>query len=111
MSHIFHVISRLTVQALFLLSNFCKLLASVSQVTYRCHVNMINECILYLLEWHHGIVGVPICDEDLTSQTVNGWKRLNTLNHYSIPDNATMKLVSRHRPNSLHSESKSLKLI
>ena len=58
------------------------------------------------IEWHHGMVGVPICDEDLTSQTLNGWKRLNTLAHYSIPDNATMKLVSRHKPNSLHSDSK-----
>lgn len=56
-------------------------------------------------EWHPGMVGMPISDEDLTSQITNGWKRLNTLGHYSIPDQARMKLVSRHQTQSLHSDS------
>lgn len=59
-------------------------------------------------EWHPGMVGMPISDEDLTSQIANGWKRLNTLGHYSIPDQAKMKLVSRHQAQSLHSDSKSV---
>lgn len=56
-------------------------------------------------EWHPGLVGVPINDEDLTAQSVGGWKRLNTLEHYSIRDQSIMKLVSRHHQQTLRSDS------
>lgn len=61
--------------------------------------------LLYSVEWHPGMVGVPISDEDLTSQTVNGWKRLNTLAHYSIQNMSIMKLVPKYQAQSLHSDS------
>ncbi|XP_022257983.1 plexin-B-like [Limulus polyphemus] len=46
------------------------------------------------LEWHHGRGGhLVLSDEDLTTKTVNGWKRINTLDHYGIRETAVMSLV------------------
>ncbi|XP_036082883.1 plexin-B3 isoform X2 [Rousettus aegyptiacus] len=46
------------------------------------------------LEWRAGLAGhLTLSDEDLTSVTQNHWKRLNTLQHYKVPDGATVALV------------------
>ncbi|XP_023376420.1 plexin-B3 [Pteropus vampyrus] len=46
------------------------------------------------LEWRSGLAGhLTLSDEDLTSVTQNHWKRLNTLQHYKVPDGATVALV------------------
>ncbi|KAB1252538.1 Plexin-B3 [Camelus dromedarius] len=46
------------------------------------------------LEWRSGVAGhLTLSDEDLTSVTQNQWKRLNTLQHYKVPDGATVGLI------------------
>uniref|UniRef100_A0A8B9KNQ7 Plexin-B1 n=1 Tax=Astyanax mexicanus TaxID=7994 RepID=A0A8B9KNQ7_ASTMX len=48
------------------------------------------------LEWRAGMAGhLILSDEDLTSVVQGTWKRLNTLQHYKVPDGATVTLVSR----------------
>uniref|UniRef100_A0A8C9SWT0 Plexin b1b n=1 Tax=Scleropages formosus TaxID=113540 RepID=A0A8C9SWT0_SCLFO len=49
------------------------------------------------LEWRSGVAGhLILSDEDLTSVVQGRWKRLNTLQHYKVPDGATVALVPRH---------------
>ncbi|XP_013784511.1 plexin-B-like [Limulus polyphemus] len=48
------------------------------------------------IEWHHGRGGhLTLADEDSTTKTVNGWKRINTLEHYGIKESAVMRLVPK----------------
>lgn len=48
------------------------------------------------LEWRHGRGGhLTLQDEDLTTKTINGWKRLNTLSHYGVKESAVMSLVAK----------------
>lgn len=48
------------------------------------------------LEWRHGRGGhLTLQDEDLTTKTVHGWKRLNTLAHYGVKESAVMSLIAR----------------
>lgn len=47
------------------------------------------------LEWRHGRSGhVTLQDEDVTTKTVNGWRKLNTLAHYGVKESAVMSLIS-----------------
>uniref|UniRef100_A0A8C8RVY0 Plexin-B1 n=1 Tax=Pelusios castaneus TaxID=367368 RepID=A0A8C8RVY0_9SAUR len=46
------------------------------------------------LEWRSGLAGhLILSDEDVTSVIQGNWKRLNTLQHYKVPDGATVALV------------------
>uniref|UniRef100_A0A8B9CAV9 Plexin-B1 n=1 Tax=Anser brachyrhynchus TaxID=132585 RepID=A0A8B9CAV9_9AVES len=46
------------------------------------------------LEWRSGLAGhLILSDEDVTSVVQGTWKRLNTLQHYKVPDGATVALV------------------
>ncbi|XP_068453440.1 plexin-B1 [Clinocottus analis] len=55
------------------------------------------------LEWRSGVAGhLILSDEDLTSVVQGLWKRLNTLQHYKVPDGATVALVPRNTKNHLH---------
>uniref|UniRef100_A0A6Q2XP12 Plexin-B1 n=1 Tax=Esox lucius TaxID=8010 RepID=A0A6Q2XP12_ESOLU len=58
------------------------------------------------LEWRAGVAGhLILSDEDLTSVVQGSWKRLNTLQHYKVPDGATVALVprtSKHIHNDSH---------
>lgn len=48
------------------------------------------------LEWRHGRGGhVTLQDEDVTTKTINGWRKLNTLAHYGVKESAIMSLISR----------------
>uniref|UniRef100_A0A8C5T183 Plexin B1 n=1 Tax=Laticauda laticaudata TaxID=8630 RepID=A0A8C5T183_LATLA len=48
------------------------------------------------LEWRSGLAGhLILSDEDVTSIIQGSWKRLNTLQHYKVPDGATIALVPR----------------
>nr|XP_056714347.1 plexin-B3 [Euleptes europaea] len=48
------------------------------------------------LEWRSGVAGhLTLSDEDLTSIAQNQWKKLNTLQHYKVPDGATVSLIPR----------------
>lgn len=48
------------------------------------------------LEWRTGATGrVILYDEDTTSKTENEWKKLNTLQHYNVPDGASLSLVPK----------------
>ncbi|XP_059469642.1 plexin-B isoform X3 [Neocloeon triangulifer] len=48
------------------------------------------------LEWRHGRGGhLTLQDEDLTTKTINGWKKINTLAHYGVKDSAVMSLIPR----------------
>ncbi|ODM99641.1 Plexin-B [Orchesella cincta] len=57
------------------------------------------------LEWRHGRGGhLTLQDEDLTTRSSGGWKKLNTLAHYGVKDSAVMSLLARpndHYPNNL----------
>ena len=46
---------------------------------------------------------LPLEDEDAETRTVDGWKRINTLQHYNVQDNSTMYLVvvDRQRTSSV----------
>ncbi|XP_037135114.1 plexin-B1 isoform X2 [Syngnathus acus] len=55
------------------------------------------------LEWRSGVAGhLILSDEDLTSVVQGLWKRLNTLQHYKVPDGATVALIPRSTKNHLH---------
>ncbi|XP_066518969.1 plexin-B1 isoform X2 [Hoplias malabaricus] len=55
------------------------------------------------LEWRSGVAGhLILSDEDLTSVMQGNWKRLNTLQHYKVPDGATVALVPRHSKHIHH---------
>ncbi|KAM8862545.1 plexin-B1-like isoform 1-T1 [Spinachia spinachia] len=63
----------------------------------RPHVDSLH------LEWRAGVAGhLILSDEDLTSVVQGCWKRLNTLQHYKVPDGATVALVPRNTKNHLH---------
>lgn len=48
------------------------------------------------LEWRTGTSGrLILYDEDSTSKTEGDWKRVNTLNHYRVPDGALLTLVPK----------------
>ncbi|XP_069499326.1 plexin-B1 isoform X2 [Ambystoma mexicanum] len=48
------------------------------------------------LEWRSGLAGhLILSDEDLTSIVQGSWKRVNTVQHYKVPDGATVALVTR----------------
>lgn len=48
------------------------------------------------LEWRHGRGGhLTIQDEDLTTKSVCGWRKLNTLAHYGVKESAVMSLIPR----------------
>lgn len=62
------------------------------------------------LEWRHGRGGhLTLQDEDLTTKTLNGWKRLNTLAHYGVKESAVMSLVARqHDSYNINTYNKNL---
>ncbi|XP_075882736.1 plexin-B1 isoform X2 [Nelusetta ayraudi] len=63
----------------------------------RPHVDSLH------LEWRAGVAGhLILSDEDLTSVVQGSWKRLNTLQHYKVPDGATVALVPRSTKHPLH---------
>uniref|UniRef100_A0A1A8RPX9 Plexin b2b n=2 Tax=Nothobranchius rachovii TaxID=451742 RepID=A0A1A8RPX9_9TELE len=67
--------------------------------SHRPHGNSLD------LEWRSGVAGhLILSDEDLTSVLQGNWKRLNTLQHYKVPDGATVALVPRHTKN-IHYDS------
>lgn len=48
------------------------------------------------LEWRHGRGGhLTLQDEDLTTKTIQGWRRLNTLAHYGVKESAVMSLIAK----------------
>ncbi|TRY87919.1 hypothetical protein DNTS_005224, partial [Danionella cerebrum] len=55
------------------------------------------------LEWRAGVAGhLILSDQDLTSVVQGSWKRLNTLQHYKVPDGATVTLVPRQSKHIHH---------
>ncbi|XP_069550162.1 plexin-B1 isoform X2 [Brachyistius frenatus] len=77
-----------------------KLLEQTSKGTsfsQRPHIDSLH------LEWRAGVAGhLILSDEDLTSVVQGSWKRLNTLQHYKVPDGATVALVPRNTKHHLH---------
>uniref|UniRef100_A0AAQ5YQI9 Plexin-B1 n=1 Tax=Amphiprion ocellaris TaxID=80972 RepID=A0AAQ5YQI9_AMPOC len=66
----------------------------------RPHIDSLN------LEWRAGVAGhLILSDEDLTSVVQGSWKRLNTLQHYKVPDGATVALVPRNNKHHLHDKT------
>ncbi|KAM9785477.1 plexin-B3 [Neosynchiropus ocellatus] len=53
------------------------------------------------LEWRSGQAGhLTLSDDDVTAVVQGRWKRLNTLQHYKVPDGATVALIPRCHSNS-----------
>ncbi|XP_054642757.1 plexin-B1-like isoform X2 [Dunckerocampus dactyliophorus] len=68
-----------------------------TSITQRPHADSLH------LEWRSGVAGhLILSDEDLTSVVQGSWKRLNTLQHYKVPDGSTVALVPRNAKNHLH---------
>nr|XP_057940873.1 plexin-B1-like isoform X1 [Doryrhamphus excisus]XP_057940874.1 plexin-B1-like isoform X1 [Doryrhamphus excisus] len=68
-----------------------------TSITRRPHADSLH------LEWRSGVAGhLILSDEDLTSVVHGSWKRLNTLQHYKVPDGSTVALVPRNTKNHLH---------
>ncbi|XP_077458352.1 plexin-B1-like isoform X1 [Stigmatopora argus] len=68
-----------------------------TSVSRRPHADSLH------LEWRSGMAGhLILSDEDLTSVVQGSWKRLNTLQHYKVPDGATVALIPRSTKNHLH---------
>ncbi|XP_061689967.1 plexin-B1-like [Syngnathoides biaculeatus] len=68
-----------------------------ASVSRRPHADSLH------LEWRAGVAGhLILSDEDLTSVVQGLWKRLNTLQHYKVPDGATVALIPRSTKNHLH---------
>uniref|UniRef100_A0A3P9HD74 Uncharacterized protein n=1 Tax=Oryzias latipes TaxID=8090 RepID=A0A3P9HD74_ORYLA len=53
-------------------------------------------------EWRPGSTGQILSDLDLTSQKEGRWKRINTLAHYNVRDNATVVLSTVMHTQSFH---------
>lgn len=48
------------------------------------------------LEWRSGQAGhLTLSDDDVTAVVQGRWKRINTLQHYKVPDGATVALIPR----------------
>ncbi|XP_013888336.1 plexin-B2 [Austrofundulus limnaeus] len=54
------------------------------------------------LEWRPGSTGQILSDLDLTTQKEGRWRRLNTLAHYNVRDNATLVLSRVLHTQSFH---------
>ena len=54
-----------------------------------------NFCLF--IEWKKGSVPVTLQDEDSSTQKLEGWKKINTLQHYHVFDGAEMALVRRYQ--------------
>ncbi|KAM9855597.1 plexin-B3 [Aulostomus maculatus] len=53
------------------------------------------------LEWRSGQAGhLTLSDDDVTAVVHGRWKRLNTLQHYKVPDGATVALIPRSQSSS-----------
>ncbi|CAH1783846.1 unnamed protein product [Owenia fusiformis] len=53
------------------------------------------------LEYRHGHGGhLVLQDEDLTTKNMANWKKINTLGHYEIPENAVVALVMKQETGS-----------
>uniref|UniRef100_A0A3Q3Q2T7 Sema domain-containing protein n=1 Tax=Monopterus albus TaxID=43700 RepID=A0A3Q3Q2T7_MONAL len=59
------------------------------------------------LEWRPGSTGQILSDLDLTSLKEGRWKRLNTLAHYNVRDNATLVLSRVLHTQSFHQQQDS----
>ncbi|XP_063792668.1 plexin-B3 isoform X2 [Pseudophryne corroboree] len=60
------------------------------------------------LEWRSGQAGhLTLSDEDLTSLVQDQWKRLNTLHHYKVPNDATVALIPRLHNNQCETTNNS----
>lgn len=60
------------------------------------YMQRFQSSFFIFLEWRHGRGGhLTLQDEDLTTKTINGWKKLNTLKHYGVKESAVMSLISR----------------
>ncbi|KAJ8265089.1 hypothetical protein COCON_G00141880 [Conger conger] len=54
------------------------------------------------LEWRSGQAGhLTLSDDDVTAIVQGRWKRINTLQHYKVPDGATVALIPRSQ-SSVH---------
>ena len=51
----------------------------------------------FTTEWKKGSVPVTLQDEDSSSTKLDGWKKINTLQHYRVFDGAEMALVRRYQ--------------
>uniref|UniRef100_A0A8C0JAX5 Plexin B1 n=1 Tax=Chelonoidis abingdonii TaxID=106734 RepID=A0A8C0JAX5_CHEAB len=70
-----------------------KILDQIYKGTPYCHR---PDPDLLDLEWRSGLAGhLILSDEDVTSVIQGTWKCLNTLQHYKVPDGATVALVPR----------------
>ncbi len=67
-----------------------------------------------IVEWRSGRSGhLPLQDEDVTTEMVKGWKKVNTIAHYHIADGASMALVQKRNKNDyireVHGKPKNMK--
>lgn len=49
------------------------------------------------LEWKKGTIPVTLQDEDTSTQKIDGWKKINTLQHYRVFDGSECALIRRYQ--------------
>ena len=65
-------------------------------------IYLFNIDVSLPTEWRSGRSGhLPLQDEDVTTETIHGWKKVNTIAHYHVPDGATMALVPSRNKSDL----------
>ena len=57
----------------------------------------IIKPILCVTEWKKGGIPVTLTDEDSSTLRWEGWKRINTLQHYRVHDMAECALIRRYQ--------------
>lgn len=74
----------------------------ILRVNTSCKIMRFSYCTYILIywwkfiEWRTGASGrLILYDEDSTTKTEGEWKKRNTLNHYRVPDGASLNLVSK----------------
>lgn len=53
--------------------------------------------LLSVIEWKKGTIPVTLQDEDSSSQKYEGWKKINTLQHYRVYDGSECALIRRYQ--------------
>jgi len=68
-----------------------------SRLNTLCKITRFSYYIWWnIAEWRTGASGrLILYDEDSTTKTEHEWKKRNTLNHYRVPDGASLNLVSK----------------
>ena len=62
-----------------------------------CEYEVNVAMAMFVAEWKKGTIPVTLQDEDTSTQKVDGWKKINTLQHYRVFDGSECALIRRYQ--------------